>query len=178
MLRNFGMTKFRENALSRKFTLIDSLKNRIDLQFKILYFFQFERYYPTQRSLQLHLASTHPQQIQTQQTQQLQAQQNSTVVSASNVVGASEIITTAMRHAEAETIVPIETIETTQADGQIIQQFQIQLNDQQAQIVEHIPVMATTGPGGHTQQFQIVQTDPSKPSEQPQIITLYTWGGN
>ena len=71
-----------------------------------------------------------------------------------------------------------EKYHKTEADGQIIQQFQIQLNDQQAQIVEHIPVMATTGPGGHTQQFQIVQTDPSKPSEQPQIITLYTWGGN
>ena len=70
---------------------------------------------------------------------------------------------------------------TTQQDGsQIIQQFQIQLTDQ-PQIVEQIPVQSTvmaTGPGGHTQQFQIVQTDPSKSSEQPQIITLYTWGGN
>jgi hypothetical protein len=49
---------------------------------------------------------------------------------------------------------------------QIIQQFQIQLPDHQNQLVDQ-----------QTQQIQIIQSDPNNP-EQPQVITLYTWGGN
>ena len=58
---------------------------------------------------------------------------------------------------------------TTTADDQgqqIIQQFQIQLPDHQNQLVDQ-----------QTQQIQIIQSDPNNP-EQPQVITLYTWGGN
>ena len=63
------------------------------------------------------------------------------------------------------------TQEQTEEGQQIIQQFQIQLPDQQ--LVEQIGGAAN----GQTQQIQIIQTDPNNP-EQPQVITLYTWGGN
>ena len=110
-----------------------------------------------------------------------------TMTSTTTTTIPSEIITTAMRHA-AETIVPIEGLQAQhQENGEIIQQFQIQLTPaDQPQIVEQIPVHSTVQmttsdghPTGQAQQFQIVQTDPSKSSDQqPQIITLYTWGGN
>ena len=61
------------------------------------------------------------------------------------------------------------TNQLTTADDQgqqIIQQFQIQLPDHQNQLVDQ-----------QTQQIQIIQSDPNNP-EQPQVITLYTWGGN
>ena len=48
---------------------------------------------------------------------------------------------------------------------QIIQQFQIQLPDQ-SQMLDP-----------QNQQIQVIQSDPNNP-EQPQVITLYTWGGN
>ena len=124
----------------------------------------------------------HPQHSQTMITSTTAAANTTTTIP-------SEIITTAMRHA-AETIVPIEGLQTQQVqaeNGEIIQQFQIQLTPtDQPQIVEQIPVHSTVQmttsdghPTGQAQQFQIVQTDPSKSSDQqPQIITLYTWGGN
>ena len=114
-------------------------------------------------------------------------QHSQTMTSTTTTTIPSEIITTAMRHA-AETIVPIEGLQAQQVqqeNGEIIQQFQIQLTPDQPQIVEQIPVHSTVmttsdgHPTGQAQQFQIVQTDPSKSSDQqPQIITLYTWGGN
>ena len=76
--------------------------------------------------------------------------------------------------------VPIQTVASAdsqhagqQADDQgqqIIQQFQFQLPDQ-AKLFDHI------GGTNQTQQIQIIQTDPNNP-DQPQVITLYTWGGN
>ena len=57
------------------------------------------------------------------------------------------------------------TATTDDTGQQIIQQFQIQLPDQ-TQLVDQ-----------QTQQIQIIQSDPNNP-EQPQVITLYTWGGN
>ena len=57
------------------------------------------------------------------------------------------------------------TATTDDTGQQIIQQFQIQLPDQ-TQLVDQ-----------QTQQIQIIQSDPNNP-DQPQVITLYTWGGN
>ena len=75
--------------------------------------------------------------------------------------GSNEILLTAIP----------QTQEQTEEGQQIIQQFQIQLPEQQ--LVEQIGGAAN----GQTQQIQIIQTDPNNP-EQPQVITLYTWGGN
>ena len=73
----------------------------------------------------------HPQHSQTMITSTTAAANTTTTIP-------SEIITTAMRHA-AETIVPIEGLQTQQVqaeNGEIIQQFQIQLTpSDQPQIV-------------------------------------------
>ena len=58
-----------------------------------------------------------------------------------------------------------QTLVTEDEGQQIIQQFQIQLPDQ-SQLV-----------GQSSQPIQVIQTDPNNPG-QPQVITLYTWGGN
>ena len=90
---------------------------------------------------------------------------------------------TTSSNSTGEIYVPINAI-AANSDGQsasgadegqqIIQQFQIQLPDQTSStgLVDQIG-----GAGNQTQQIQIIQTDPNNP-DQPQVITLYTWGGN
>jgi len=190
----------------------------------------FNRYYPTKRSLQLHLASLHGQQNQTSgQRVLLNPVSESTtttgcpvkIVQSKNInmdnfsgTTCTTLKTTnnelpilssynpSTLSTTSEIYVPINTMQgstatdpantvlssspnqivnnqlinnqltnqlTTTADDQgqqIIQQFQIQLPDHQNQLVDQ-----------QTQQIQIIQSDPNNP-EQPQVITLYTWGGN
>ena len=184
------------------------------------------RYYPTKRSLQLHLASLHGQQNQTSGPRVIlnPVSESTTttgcpvkVVQSKNInmdnFGGTTCTTLKTTNNElpilssynpstlsttSEIYVPINTMQgstatdpantvlssspnqivnnqlinnqlTTTADDQgqqIIQQFQIQLPDHQNQLVDQ-----------QTQQIQIIQSDPNNP-EQPQVITLYTWGGN
>ena len=188
------------------------------------------RYYPTKRSLQLHLASLHGQQNQTSGPRVIlnPISESTTatdcpvkVVQSKNInmdnFGGTACTTLKTTNNElpilssynpstlsttSEIYVPINTMQgstatdpantvlssspnqivnnqlinnhqltnqLTTADDQgqqIIQQFQIQLPDHQNQLVDQ-----------QTQQIQIIQSDPNNP-EQPQVITLYTWGGN
>ena len=181
------------------------------------------RYYPTKRSLQLHLASLHGQQNQTSGPRVIlnPVSESVKVVQSKNInmdnFGGTTCTTLKTTNNElpilssynpstlsttSEIYVPINTMQgstatdpantvlssspnqivnsqlinnqltnqlTTTADDQgqqIIQQFQIQLPDHQNQLVDQ-----------QTQQIQIIQSDPNNP-DQPQVITLYTWGGN
>jgi len=198
----------------------------------------FNRYYPTKRSLQLHLASMHGQQnqpgghrvvinqiqepktseipplstystVNNQLTQNVNNQltqnvnnQLTTVVSTANEIyvpinsisssnnpvivsshqqsvnnqltqnvnnqltqSVNNQLTQNVNNQLTQNVNNQLTATSDDTGQQIIQQFQIQLPDQ-TQLVDQ-----------QTQQIQIIQSDPNNP-EQPQVITLYTWGGN
>ncbi len=130
----------------------------------------FFRYYPTQRSLQMHLATVHAKGVglvqASRQQPQTQEQQDPPVIQ-------QQVVQTVTMAPSGTTI-----------DQSQVQQFQIQFQDQAAgsttQVVEQA---AVAGPGqvianNPNQQIQIIQTDQATASsDQPQIITLYTWGG-
>ena len=93
---------------------------------------------------------------------------------------APETLTYTTTTGSNEIFVPITALPQTEVQNdenggqQIIQQFQIQLPEQQ--LVE-LAAAGQQPAGGQQQQIQIIQTDPNNP-DQPQVITLYTWAGN
>merc|ERR1712223_2001303 len=137
----------------------------------------FNRYYPTKRSLQLHLASMHGQQNQSGQrticnpvSEQeacvtTKTSELPTLSSYPSVPNTSEIyvpinaINSSNHHQSQQTqAISLQNQNDPDQGQQIIQQFQIQLPDQ-TQLVDQ-----------QTQQIQIIQSDPNNP-EQPQVIT-------
>ena len=101
-------------------------------------------------------------------------------------VTAPETLTYTTAQGSNEIFVPITALPQTEVQHdengqQIIQQFQIQLPEQQvlelAAGQQHQVVSGDANQPNQTQQIQIIQTDPNNP-DQPQVITLYTWGGN
>ena len=93
---------------------------------------------------------------------------------------APETLTYTTTTGNNEIFVPITALPQTEVQNdenggqQIIQQFQIQLPEQQ--LVE-LAAAGQQPAGGQQQQIQIIQTDPNNP-DQPQVITLFTWAGN
>jgi hypothetical protein len=155
---------------------VNSFLKRSAFHFHFLLFFDFfsknfpffYRYYPTQRSLQLHLASVHAQ-----GTGMFQPHKQNTDA----IIQAIEAATVRQdpqqqqqqQQAQQQQHQQQQQQQQQQQPGQEVQQFQIQFQDQ-PQLMEQIGQ-------NQTQQIQIIQTDPNNP-DQPQIITLYTWGGN
>ena len=121
----------------------------------------FNRYYPTKRSLQLHMASVHGQQNSRVERVIVTTTENNL----SNEIVKNELSTTLSEIYVPlnQLTMPVTTTQVADEGQQIIQQFQIQLPDQ------------NQFEGQQTQQIQIIQTDPNQP-DQPQYITLYTWG--
>lgn len=140
----------------------------------------YNRYYPTKRSLQQHLANAHGQGNPVQR-----------VIVSSDGMSIDSMLTTVVKNeltalasnsqTTSEILVPLtmdndvqagnNLIATTDDHGQqIIQQFQIQLPSSSHEASSLAPT-----PDSQTQQIQVIQTDPNNP-DQPQYITLYTWG--
>ena len=102
------------------------------------------------------LVSSHQQNVNSQLTQSVNSQLTQNVNSQ---------LTQNVNNQLTQSVNNQLTATTDDTGQQIIQQFQIQLPDQ-TQLVDQ-----------QTQQIQIIQSDPNNP-DQPQVITLYTWGGN
>ena len=105
------------------------------------------------------------------------------VITPATPVTAPETLTYTTAPGSNEIFVPITALPQTEQNEengqQIIQQFQIQLPEQGLVELGQQQVVSGDGNSGpnQTQQIQIIQTDPNNP-DQPQVITLYTWGGN